>query len=176
MDDPDRFPIGRFRRRPTPLDAATRREFITAIAEAPVAVRALVGPLSDAELDLRYRDGGWTVRQVVHHLPDSHMNAYIRIKMALTEDVPTIKSYEEDRWAELADNATPVWVSLDLLDALHRRWVGLLDTLNDAGFTTTYLHPSSGRMSIDDALALYAWHGRHHTAHIQRALQRASVS
>jgi uncharacterized damage-inducible protein DinB len=127
--------------------------------------------LTDEQLERRYRSGGWTIRQVVHHVPDSHMQAFVRMKLAVTEDTPTIKPYDEARWAELADvRLTPVGVSLDLLEALHRRWVVLLRAFTDQHFRRGFLHPEIGPMTVDDALALYAWHGRHHAAHIKNAL------
>jgi uncharacterized damage-inducible protein DinB len=126
-----------------------------------------VAGLSDQQLDTPYRDGGWTVRQVVHHVPDSHMNAYMRIKFALTEDEPAVKAYDEARWAELPDvRDTPVETSLALLENLHGRWVALLRSMSDAEFTRTVRHPEHGLIDVDQLLALYAWHGRHHTGHI----------
>src|SRR6476620_9464894 len=147
---------------------ARRAECIARIAAAPEHLRTAVAGLDDAQLDTPYRPGGWTVRQVVHHVPDSHLNAYTRIKLALTEDEPTIKPYEEARWAELPDARTgPIEISLALLEALHRRWVLLLRELQPADFTRQFRHPEHGRaMSLDEVLALYAWHGRHHVAHI----------
>ena len=169
MIDP-RYPIGPFQSR-TQLDAGERRDLIDDIAATPARLRAAVADLTDAQLDTPYRDGGWTVRQVVHHLPDSHMNAFVRFKLALTEREPTIKPYDETRWAELADvSGTPVEVSLALLEALHERWVVLLRSLTAADFQRTYFHPEQGRaMSLDYALAMYAWHGRHHTGHVLQA-------
>jgi DinB family protein len=169
--DVSRYPIGKFSRVTEPLDAASRLEAIAAIERAPGEIRALVAPLTDAELEKTYREGGWTIRQVVHHVPDSHMNAYVRIKMALTESAPAIKAYDEARWAELADaRSGPVGFSLDLLDSLHHRWVTLLRALSAEDFLRTYVHPELGPVHLDEALALYAWHGRHHTAHIRNAL------
>jgi uncharacterized damage-inducible protein DinB len=159
------YPIGRF----TFPDAATaeqRQTWIREIARAPRELRAAVAGLSEEQLDTPYRPGGWTVRQVAHHVPDSHMNAFIRFKLALTEDQPTIKPYDETRWATLADAALPVEPSLDLLEALHVRWVRLLESMNDRNFRRTFLHPESGVLRLDQWLAQYAWHGRHHVAHI----------
>jgi hypothetical protein len=165
------YPIGRYVRPPAPLDAAARAACIETIANAPAAMRKLVERLSDADLQRRYREGGWTIRQVVHHVPDSHMHAYVRVKFALTEDAPQIKAYAEERWALLPDvEAVPVLVSIDLLEALHRRWVATLRALSDQDFLKTYLHPELGNVPLYDALGLYAWHGRHHTAHIELAL------
>jgi len=174
MNEADpRYPIGTFARLAQPLDAANRMAMIAAIERAPGEIRGLVAPLTDAELEKTYREGGWTIRQVVHHVPDSHMNAYVRIKLALTERAPAIKAYDEARWAELPDaRSAPVAVSLDLLDALHRRWVALLRALSAEDFPRTYVHPELGSVRLDEALALYAWHGRHHTAHIRNALGR----
>jgi uncharacterized damage-inducible protein DinB len=166
MDDP-RYPIGpfRFQGHAGPHD---REQWIGEIAAAPGHLRAAVTDLNPVQLDTPYRDKGWTVRQVVHHLPDSHLNAYTRIKLALTEDEPTIKPYEEARWAELPDGRTaPIEVSLTLLECLHRRWVLLLRELRPADFDRRFRHPEHGRtMKIDETLALYAWHGRHHVAQI----------
>jgi uncharacterized damage-inducible protein DinB len=123
--------------------------------------------LTDEQLDTPYRSGGWTVRQVVHHVPDSHLNSYVRFKLALTEDNPTIKPYEEGRWAELSDsNSTPVEVSLTLLESLHDRWVRLLRSLTPEQWKRTFRHPELGEMTLEKTLALYAWHGKHHVAHI----------
>jgi uncharacterized damage-inducible protein DinB len=163
-----RFPIGRATRRPL-LGDAERRELVDRIAELPGLVRAAVAGLDDAALDTPYRPGGWTVRQVVHHIPDSHVNAYIRFRMAATESDPTIKPYEEAEWARLADSRAPVEGSLALLDALHARWTAWLRTLDDATWRRAYVHPESGRTTLDQALQLYAWHGAHHLAHIRGA-------
>lgn len=166
MSDP-RFPIGRFS-----FDGdssyAARAARIADVEAAPRLLRAALEELTPAQLDTPYRDGGWTVRQVVHHLPDSHMNAYVRFKLALTEEAPTIKPYDEARWAELPDaRETPIEVSLALLDALHRRWVTLLRAMSSADFSRTFVHPEQGRaMPLDMVLALYAWHGKHHVGHV----------
>ncbi len=165
-----KYPIGRFAR-PGPVDAAARAALISAIEEAPAELRSLVAGLSDAQLDTPYRPGGWTIRQVVHHVPDSHANAYVRMKLGATEDAPTIRTYQEGRWAELPEARTaPVAMSLDLLDALHRRWVAFLRALPAGEFARTVTHPDWGVMSLDDLLAQYAWHGRHHAAHIRKAV------
>jgi hypothetical protein len=169
--DSRRYPIGRFSRQTAPLDSEARAACIDAVAQAPVRIRAAVDGLRDTDLQRTYRDGGWTIRQVVHHVPDSHMHAYVRFKFALTEDAPRIKAYDEQRWAGMADVRTvPVGVSVDLLDALHQRWVAVLRTMSDDDFLRTYEHPELGMVRLYDALALYAWHGRHHTAHIELAL------
>jgi uncharacterized damage-inducible protein DinB len=168
-----RFPNGKFHPPQVPLDAATRASLISEIERMPGAMRELVGSLSDAQLDTPYRPGGWTVRQVVHHVPDSHMNAYVRMKLAVTEDAPAIKVYEEARWAELPEARTaPVALSLDLMDALHRRWCAFLRALPAAEFRKTYRHPELGVVPLDAALAQYAWHGKHHTAHVRLVVSR----
>jgi DinB family protein len=169
-----KYPVGRMERLSTPLDRSTRDRYISTIEQLPARMRSLVNGLSDAQLDTPYRPGGWTVRQVVHHVPESHMNAYIRMKLAATEDVPTIKTYEEQLWAELPDvKSCPVDVSLTLLDALHRRWVTFLRTLPEADLSRPFVHPQWGRVPIDEAIGMYAWHCRHHTAHIEQALTAA---
>src|SRR5258708_9466980 len=167
-----RYPIGKFHFEGPPSEDQ-RRELIDDIGETPAALRAAVGGLSAQQLDTPYREGGWTVRQVAHHVPDSHMNAYVRFKLALTEDEPTIKPYAEDRWAELADTkSTPIEVSLTLLEALHDRWVRLLRSLSAEDWKRTFRHPDLGAMTLEKTLALYAWHGRHHVAHIRGLPQR----
>ncbi len=166
MSDP-RFPIGQFLYQ-SPHTPAQRQDAIARIAAAPAALRAAVSGLNDDQLDTPYRDGGWTVRQVVHHLPDSHLNAYTRFRLALTEPTPTIRPYMEHLWAELPDaRSAPLGVSLALLEALHRRWVLLLRGLGAEQWERRYMHPEHGReWSLDEALAMYAWHGEHHTAHV----------
>jgi len=169
----DRYPIGRFERLRGPLDAAARAGLTDAIEKTPATIRSLVKGLDDRQLDSPYRDGGWTIRQVVHHVPDSHMNMYIRMKLAVTEESPIIKPYDEVRWAELPDGrSAPISMSLDLLEALHQRWVTFLRSLSEEQLHRTFVHPELGSVSIFEALAMYAWHGRHHTAHIQNALKR----
>ena len=172
MDDL-RYPIGAFAYDGAMTDAR-RAECVVRIAAAPSALRAAVAGLSEAQLDTPYRPEGWTVRQLVHHLPDSHINAYTRIRLALTEDTPTIKPYQEARWAELPDaRSLPVAISLALLEALHARWVPLLQRLGAAEGARQFRHPEHGRlMTIDELIALYAWHGEHHTAHVTRLRQR----
>jgi len=150
-----------------------RRAWIRQIADAPDALHAAISGLGDPQLDTPYRPGGWTVRQVVHHVPDSHMNAYVRFKWALTEDNPTIKAYDEAAWATVADTArTDPDVSLALLDALHRRWVVLLEALEPEDFGRPLTHPDNGPMTLDRLLQIYAWHGRHHVAHITELRKR----
>jgi hypothetical protein len=166
-----RYPVGRFSRPTAPLDHATRSAYIDTLEQAPATLRALVSGRSDAQLDTPYRPDGWTVRQVVHHVPDSHMNAYLRMKFAITEEAPAIKAYDEARWAELPEAKTgPAEMSLALLEALHRRWVMFLRGLTDGECSRVYMHPELGRVTIDEAIALYAWHSRHHTAHIKQGL------
>ena len=171
MPDP-RYPIGKFNYDGSPSEDQ-RKKLIDDIAHAPAALRAAVRGLSPQQIETPYRDGGWTVRQVVHHVPDSHMNAYIRFKLALTEDEPTIKPYMEDRWATLSDTqAAPLEVSLALLDALHDRWVRLLRSLPPQDWRRTFRHPELGVMPLEKNLALYAWHGQHHVAHITELRKR----
>lgn len=167
-----RYPVGRFTR-PDGLDEVQRRRAIDAIAATPARLRAAVKGLTDVQLDTPYRPGGWTVRQVVHHVPESHMNAYIRFKLALTEDEPTIKPYEEARWAELADvRETPIETSLALLESLHERWVILLRSMSDKDFARRFRHPETGVQRLDQVLALYEWHGAHHVGHVTSLRER----
>lgn len=167
-----RYPIGQFKLEGE-VTEERRQRFIDEIAEAPAKLRAAVEGLSPEQLGTPYRAGGWTIRQVVHHLPDSHMNAYTRFRLALTEDEPTIKPYLEDRWAELDDaRSAPLEVSLALLEPLHQRWVLLLRSLTATDFARTFRHPELGVMPLGKSLALYAWHGRHHTAQITGLRER----
>ena len=155
------------------VTAEDRRKYIGQIAETPARLRAAVNGLSDDQLDTPYRPDGWTVRQVVHHVPDSHLNSYIRFKLALTEDQPTVKPYAEDRWAELPDGRTgPVEVSLRLLECLHSRWVALLRSMSEPDWARTFRHPDLGLLRLDRNAALYAWHGRHHVAHVSALRER----
>ena len=172
MSDP-RYPIGPFSVEGE-LTPARREGWIAELADAPAQLRAAVQGLSEAQFDTPYREGGWTVRQVVHHLPDIHLNAYVRFKLALTEDNPTIRPYDEGRWAELPDSSlTTVGVSLVLLEALHRRWVVLLRAMQEAEWSRTYFHPEHQKsFRLDGILAMYAWHGRHHVAHITGLRER----
>jgi uncharacterized damage-inducible protein DinB len=161
-----RYPIGKFEI-PASVADADRPGLIDHIAALPDELRRAVAGLDDAKLNTPYREGGWTVRQVVHHLPDSHLNAYTRFKLALTEDEPTIRTYEESRWAELPEaRSAPIAVSVALLDALHERWVLMLRVLAVGQFARRLRHPEWGTMSLDQLLAQYAWHSRHHVAHI----------
>ncbi|NBD26855.1 YfiT family bacillithiol transferase [Paenibacillus glycinis] len=172
--DPEhlRYPIGKFVWSGD-IESEQRQAWIAEIAALPALLRAAVSGMSEEQLDTPYRDGGWTVRQVVHHVPDSHMNSYIRFKLALTEDKPTIRPYYEDRWAELADYSGPAEVSLALLDALHERWVKLLGSMGDADYARSFIHPESGdEIRLDYNLGAYAWHGRHHLAQITELAKR----
>ena len=167
-----RYPIGRFAA-VTPLSADMRAAAIEDIGALPRRVREAVDGLNGAQLDTPYRDGGWTVRQVVHHLADSHMNGYIRVKLALTEENPTIKPYDENAWAPLPDMALPADVSLRLLDALHQRWMALYEGMAPAQFDRTFFHPEMGKsLTLGDHLQLYSWHSRHHVAHITELRRR----
>lgn len=167
-----RYPIGRFTpdAPPTP---ETRTRHIAEMAALPRRFRNAVSGLSDTQLSTPYRDGGWTVRQLIHHVPDSHLNAYIRCKLALTEDSPTIKPYDQEAWANLADSAlTPAEVSLSLLEAVHTRWVTLLRALAPDDFQRKFNHPETGVQSVDSTVAFYAWHGNHHLGHITALRER----
>jgi hypothetical protein len=167
-----RYPIGPFEA-PDPITPEQVTAWIDEIEHLPTALRSVVEPMSGAQLDTRYRRGGWTVRQVVHHVVDSHVNSYVRFKWALTEDRPTIKTYFEERWAELPDMVSfPVAGSLTLLEALHARWVDLLRGLSAADLQREFLHPDTGPVRLDRNVGLYAWHGRHHLAHITRLAER----
>ncbi len=167
------YPIGKFSF-PAPLTEDDRQKCLDDISHAPANLRAAVSGLSEDQLDTPYRPAGWSVRQVVHHVPDSHMNAYVRFKLALTEQEPTIKPYAEDRWAVLADTrTTPIEVSLMLLESLHTRWMRLLGSLATVDWKRTFRHPDLGVMNLERTLALYAWHGRHHVAHITSLRERS---
>ncbi len=160
-----RYPIGKFTP-PGAISETQRTDAVAAIAALPGELRLAVGGMTDAQLDTPYRPHGWTVRQVVHHLPDSHLNSYIRLKLALTEDRPTIGTYDEARWAELPDAQAPIAFSLALLDSLHERWVYLFRALEEPAWSRRFHHPELGEVRVDELAALYAWHGRHHVAHI----------
>lgn len=166
------YPVGGFAW-PAAVAPDDRRRYIDEIEQTPTNMRAAVTGLSEKQLDTPYRPDGWTVRQVVHHVPDSHLNSYLRFRLALTENEPTIKPYDEARWAELADARTaPVELSLALLDSLHKRWVLLLRSLSAADCSRKFHHPEMGEVTLDKNLALYAWHGRHHVAHITSLRER----
>ena len=166
------YPIGKCEY-PQTVSRDARKQHIEEIAVAPARFREAVHGLNDAQLETPYRPGGWTVRQVVHHFADSHMNAYVRFRLALTEEHPTIKPYDEKKWAELVDARTgDLDVSLQLIDSLHWRWVALLESLSDADFARTLHHPELGVLRLDTYLASYSWHCRHHAAHITSLRQR----
>jgi len=168
-----RYPVGKFSLPQQATTAEERREWIKQIAQTPANMRAAVAGLNAEQLATPYRPGGWTVAQVVHHVPDSHLNSYIRFKFGLTEDNPTIKPYDEARWAALPDAIdTPVEVSLQLLEGLHGRWVRFLESLTDAEFARSFQHPELGPVRLEQNLALYAWHGRHHVGHITALWRR----
>lgn len=171
MTDP-RYPTGPFTP-PDPHSKESRALGIEVITETPERLRAAVQGLDEDQLDTPYREGGWTLRQVVHHVPDSHLNAYIRLKLALTEPEPVIKPYDEAAWANLPDTtAVPIDISLNLLEAVHRRWVALLHAMRDSDFRREYVHPETGRHTLDYLVAMYAWHGTHHIAHITTTRSR----
>jgi hypothetical protein len=171
MDDL-RYPIGEFRFE-APLTDEQRQTCLDTIEQTPARMRAAVAGLAEDQLDTPYRPEGWTVRQVVHHVPESHLNSYLRFKLAITENEPTIKPYFEDRWAQLDDaREAPIELSLDLLDALHRRWIWFLRSLKPEDYQRTFRHPELGIVSLDKNIALYAWHGQHHVAHITSLRER----
>lgn len=171
MADP-RYPIGKFSFDGT-LTEDQKNKFLDDVEQTPGWLRAAVKGLSEQQLDTPYRDQGWTVRQVVHHVPDSHMNSYVRFKLALTEDEPTIRPYMENLWAELPEAKTaPVDLSLALLENLHQRWMLMLRAIGPAEWKRTFHHPEAGTMNLEKTLALYAWHGRHHVAHVTGLRER----
>jgi uncharacterized damage-inducible protein DinB len=160
-----RYPIGRFRM-PASSAPDVRAAQIQVLRQLPERLTAAIAGLNDAQLDTPYREGGWTVRQLAHHVADSHANSYVRFKLALTEDWPTIKPYDEKAWANLADSRMPIDVSLALVNALHARWVSLLESLSEEDFHKGHNHPENGKQTLAVALAIYDWHSRHHVAHI----------
>lgn len=168
-----RYPIGRFQA-PDPITAEHREQWMKDLEEAPALLRRAVAGLSEEQLDTPYREGGWTPRQVVHHLVDSHINSYCRFRLALTEEEPTIKAYKEGAWADLPDARTaPVEPSLVMLEAMHDRWLRLLRAMSDAEFARVFVHPEYGtKIRLDRTLGIYAWHGKHHVAHITGLRQR----
>ncbi|HEX6790583.1 MAG TPA: putative metal-dependent hydrolase [Candidatus Krumholzibacteria bacterium] len=170
MSDP-RYPIGEFKN-PAAFTPADIRRALDHIAECPKHLRAAVARLDDAQLDTPYREGGWTVRQVVHHVADSHVNAYIRCKLAVAENHPRVTAYDQDDWVKFADVRGPVAVSLGMVEALHERWVAFLRSLPDAAFHRTLDHPENGTMTLANVVFLYEWHGLHHVAHITSLRQR----
>ena len=169
MSDPDnqRFPIGPFSPRPE-LTEEERERLIQELGAFPQRFRTAVKKLSEEELETPYREGGWTLRQVVHHVPDSHLQGYVRFKLAMTETVPEIRTYRQGPWGEMADARTgPVDFSLDILEALHDRWAFFLRSLSPEDFSRTYRHPVMGELDLNKTLQLYVWHGNHHLAHIR---------
>ncbi len=166
-----RYPLGRFQK-PVEISSDDRLLAIATLAELPSELRNVVRGFDAAQLETPYREGGWTVRQVVHHLADSHMNALLRVKLALTETWPAISVYNEDAWVRLHDATGPVEWSLELVESLHARWVMLLQSLQAAQWTRGYVHPENGRQTVEQATLLYAWHSRHHVAHIQHLRRR----
>lgn len=165
------YPIGKFDFKQT-VAPAQYPGLIQQIAATPALYRVAVRGLDDAQLDTPYRPGGWTVRQTVHHVADSHMNSYIRLRLALTEKEPAISPYDQAAWARLADSLAPPEISLQLIENLHARWVLVLESMSDADFARTFRHPEIGLVRLDTNLALYAWHGRHHAAHITGLRER----
>ena len=167
-----RYPVGKFTMEPVATDEQ-RLQCIQDIADAPQRLRAAVQGLNEQQLDTPYRPEGWTVRQVVHHLPDSHLNAYVRFKLTMTEHEPKIKTYEEGLWAQLPDARTaPIEMSLRLLESLHQRWVNFLNTMTHTDLQKKFVHPEHGFMSLGFLLRLYSWHGKHHVAHITSLRER----
>jgi len=171
MSEDLRYPIGEFDRN-YEISPDARRHRIQILRELPSNLATAVAGLNDEQLDTEYRPGGWTIRQTAHHVPDSHANALIRFKWALTEDTPAIKAYYEDLWARLGDSKLPVDVSLRLVQAVHERWVTLLESMSEDDYQRKFIHPETGEWTLDGVLALYAWHSRHHTAHITRLRER----
>jgi hypothetical protein len=167
-----RYPTGKWIKIPNP-DAAARAAMIAQVAAVPAALSAAVKGLTDAQVDTPYRDGGWSTRQIVHHLADSHMNAFIRVKLGITEDNPTIKPYAEATWAQTTDSReVPIAASLSIIEGLHARWSHLMRSMDSAAFDRMVLHPERGPMSLGDMLGLYSWHGRHHTTQIVQLRER----
>ena len=176
MTNDPRFPIGKFHYDGT-MTEQQKAQCLDDIEQTPARLRAAVRGLNDQQLDTPYRDGGWTVRQVVHHVPDSHMNSYVRFKLALTEDEPTIRPYMENLWAELPEaKSAPIELSLSLLESLHKRWVLALRGITADGWKRNLRHPEMGLLSLEKTLALYAWHGKHHVAHITSLRERMGWS
>lgn len=171
MSEDLRFPIGKYEKG-KPISSEQRKQLISEVAELPKKLREAVENLTDEQLDTAYRPDGWTIRQVVHHVGDSHMNSFIRFKLALSEENPTIRPYEEDLWAQTAEYKLPVEVSLKLIDSVHERWTTLLESMSDEDFARTLNHPATGAWTLEDSLGLYSWHGKHHTAHVNNLKQR----
>lgn len=168
-----RYPVGRITRVSKPLDPAEREAHLRILQDAPARFRALAAGLSDADLEQPYRPGGWTLRQVFHHVPDSHLHAYARMKWAATEESPEVKTYDERQWSALGDAKTaPIEISLALLESLHQRWVAFLRSLSPAGWRRAFLHPEWGAVTIEESLTMYTWHCRHHAGHIESVKPR----
>ena len=166
------FPIGKWQK-PEAISSADRQRLIAVIAAAPDQFRAAVQGLNDKQLDTPYRPSGWTVRQVIHHIPDSHMNSYLRMKFAVTENDPLVKAYDEAVWARLHDASTMrLEPSLQMISGLHARWSDFLGSLTEAEWARAFVHSENGPMRVDIALSLYAWHSQHHAAHITRLRER----
>lgn len=171
MSEDLRYPVGKFEQ----VEEVTpdlRRQFIQTITNLPQNLAKAVEGLSDEQLDTPYRPEGWTVRQTVHHIADSHLNSYCRFKLAVTEDKPTIRPYYEDRWAELSDSRLPIDVSMKIIEGIHTRWVALLESFSEEDFAKELVHPESGDWTVDKFLGLYDWHSKHHTAHITKLRER----
>ncbi len=171
MSEDLRFPIGKFDS-DIEITKEFREEFINTISNLPDKLNAAVENLSDAQLDTPYRPEGWTVRQTIHHIADSHLNSYCRFKLALTEDVPTIRAYHEDKWAELEDSKMPIDVSMKIVEGIHSRWATLLNSMSEKDFARKLKHPESGEWTLEKMLGLYDWHSRHHLAHIKNLAAR----
>jgi uncharacterized damage-inducible protein DinB len=171
MSDDLRFPIGKFDSK-IEVTPEIRQKYIQTIKDLPENVERAIADLNDEQLDTPYRPEGWTVRQTVHHVADSHLNSYCRFKLALTEDVPTIRPYYEDRWAELKDSGMPIDVSMKIIQGVHARWANLLDSMSDEDFQRKLNHPETGEWTLEKFLGLYDWHCKHHTAHITTLRER----
>lgn len=172
MDDL-RYPTGRFTPKGAPLTSQERADFTARVAGLPAELRRAVAGLTDGQLDTPYREGGWSPRQIAHHVADSHLNAFVRFKLALTEDMPTIRPYDQEGWAAQADVlGVPVEASVEIVQGLHQRWVRLLGALTPSGFSRRLVHPEIGEIDLDFLLSLYAWHGHHHVTQIVALRQR----
>ncbi len=166
------YPIGKYDK-DTKISLEQRKQFIREIGELPNNLREMLKNMSEEQIDSPYRPEGWTIRQVVHHIGDSHLNSFIRFKLALTEKNPTIRPYAEDLWAETAEYKMPVDVSLNLINSIHRRWAALLESMSDEDFARTLNHPETGVWTLENLLGMYVWHGKHHTAHINNLKKRS---
>jgi len=177
MSDDVRYPTGRFTPGKAPLTPAERHDLIERIAALPAELRSAVEGLGDPQLDTPYREGGWSPRQIAHHIADSHLNAFLRVKLALTEERPTITPYDQEAWARLPDvTGVPVESSLQLVQGLHARWVSLLRSMSPDDFARAVVHPEIGEIDMDFILQLYGWHGRHHTTQITQLRAREGWS